>query len=248
MSRKQLEGLMSNKYHISDNGEPGKCNAQPGRCPKKNADGSLQEHYDTPEEASQAQEEKMKSRVLQSHSKKDKHDRKLAGEHFDQTQKKIYGNISEDHLDAQRKQYINDVMANDKARAEIRELNALTGQKTPYDEDFDPKLDNAQKTATKIEHVANDLSLIAEDSYKRDEADKATILKTSTIIKDNLRHCDFSTQENAEESFAHLEDLKETLNNQGHQADASGNTSSAVAYWRASESLSDALNHDEFRN
>lgn len=49
------------KYHLKDNGDPGKCSAQPGKCPKTNDDGSPQEHYDTPEEAAQAFEKNQKT-------------------------------------------------------------------------------------------------------------------------------------------------------------------------------------------
>lgn len=39
------------KYHIKDDGEPGVCEAESGQCPKKNADGTSQTHYDTYQEA-----------------------------------------------------------------------------------------------------------------------------------------------------------------------------------------------------
>lgn len=60
------------KYHLKDNGEPGECNAGPGRCPKKNSDGSLQEHYNTPEEATKAFEKANKEKVSTSLSKNSK--------------------------------------------------------------------------------------------------------------------------------------------------------------------------------
>lgn len=39
------------KYHIKDNGEPGKCTAQPGNCPKKDANGNEPEHFATKDDA-----------------------------------------------------------------------------------------------------------------------------------------------------------------------------------------------------
>src|SRR5699024_5111115 len=56
------------KFHITDNGEPAPCNAQPGNCPK----GEDQPHFDSEEEAQNHIETKMSSQPFPSVSKTNK--------------------------------------------------------------------------------------------------------------------------------------------------------------------------------
>lgn len=53
-------------FHVNDNGDPGSCSAQPGKCPF----GGVEEHYPTADEARQAYERTMGSQAaIVSHAK-----------------------------------------------------------------------------------------------------------------------------------------------------------------------------------
>lgn len=95
------------KYHLKDNGEPGKCDAGPGRCPKKNDDGLPQEHFDTYEDAQKSYENSMKNKDTSSLSKnspkrklnelnklaKDTNDPEILDQAITQGSKRTYGNL-----------------------------------------------------------------------------------------------------------------------------------------------------------
>lgn len=54
------------KYHNNDNGDPGPCNAQNGNCPFGDSET---DHYDSPEEARKAFEEKQSSGLISTNTK-----------------------------------------------------------------------------------------------------------------------------------------------------------------------------------
>lgn len=51
------------KYHLRDNGEPGKCVAQPGNCEYGSKDDPEFNHYDSPETARSAFEREQENNV-----------------------------------------------------------------------------------------------------------------------------------------------------------------------------------------
>lgn len=53
------------KYHIKDNGEPGVCKAQPGKCPK----AQESEHYVSAKDAREAYEQRMASQLAERFEK-----------------------------------------------------------------------------------------------------------------------------------------------------------------------------------
>lgn len=59
------------KYHLKENGEPGVCNAGPGRCPKKDSDGNEPKHFATKDDA-RTHQEQLHSKALNKTLRKTK--------------------------------------------------------------------------------------------------------------------------------------------------------------------------------